>query len=69
MAVGCNSTGALIPGNSKQTGDLKVRHDPELSAKLERVRGAHGVPGMGLAVLLDHDVAIAVAGKRRVDRG
>jgi CubicO group peptidase (beta-lactamase class C family) len=69
MAVGCNSTGALIPGDSKRTDDLKVRHDPELSAKLEQVRSAHGVPGMGVAVLLNYDVAISVAGKRRVDRG
>lgn len=45
-----------------------VRADLQLQARLERARGAHGVPGMGAVVLRRDEIAIAVVGKRRVDR-
>ena len=45
-----------------------VNADLQLAARLERARSAHGVPGMGAAVLRGDRIAIAVAGKRRVDR-
>jgi len=44
-----------------------VRVDPKLATALELVRVAHGVPGMGGAVIRGEQVTIAVAGKRRVD--
>ena len=45
-----------------------VRSDPKLAARLERIRTAHGVPGMGAAIVRDGRISIAVAGRRRVDR-
>ncbi len=47
---------------------LAVRADPRLAERLERARGAHGVPGMGAVVLRGDRIAIAVTGRRRVDR-
>ncbi len=45
-----------------------VRTDPELAAVLERARAAHGVPGMGAAIVRGRQISIAVAGRQRVDR-
>jgi CubicO group peptidase (beta-lactamase class C family) len=45
-----------------------VHGDPELAARLERARSAHGIPGMGALVLRGNRIAIAVTGKRRADR-
>ena len=45
-----------------------VQADPELTARLERSRGAHGIPGMGALVLRGNRITIAVTGKRRSDR-
>ncbi len=47
---------------------LEVQPDPALASRLEAARKAHGVPGMGAAVLSGHRLRIAVAGRRRVDR-
>jgi CubicO group peptidase (beta-lactamase class C family) len=47
---------------------LGIGTDPQLAADLEHVRAAHGVPGMGVALVRDRQVRIGVAGKRRVDR-
>jgi CubicO group peptidase (beta-lactamase class C family) len=47
---------------------LVVHPDKQLAARLERARSAHGVPGMGALVLRGNRIAIAVTGKRRVDR-
>ncbi|MFI5302513.1 MAG: serine hydrolase domain-containing protein, partial [Polyangiales bacterium] len=47
---------------------LVVHADSQLAERLERVRGAHGVPGMGAAVVRGDQIAIAVTGRRRVDR-
>jgi CubicO group peptidase (beta-lactamase class C family) len=47
---------------------LAVNADSRLAELLERARSAHAVPGMGAAVLRGGRIAIAVAGKRRVDR-
>jgi CubicO group peptidase (beta-lactamase class C family) len=45
-----------------------VQADPELTARLERSRSAHGIPGMGAVVLRGNRIMIAVTGKRRADR-
>jgi len=73
VAAGCASRGAgrLVesrPAESAPAADIHVRLDPQLAARLEVWRGAHGVPGMGAAIVLDREVTVAVAGKRRVDR-
>ncbi len=47
---------------------LAVHADPQLTARLERACSAHDVPGMGAVVLRRDRIAIAVTGKRRVDR-
>ena len=58
VAAGCASLGPVSP----------ARSDPNLAALVERIRGAHGVPGMGAAVVRGRRISIAVAGRRRVDR-
>ncbi len=48
--------------------ELVVRQDAQLAARLEKARSAHGLPGMGAAVVRREGIAIAVAGRRRADR-
>jgi CubicO group peptidase (beta-lactamase class C family) len=45
-----------------------ARVDASLAARLESVRQAHDLPGMGVAVVEGDRISIAVAGRRRVDR-
>jgi CubicO group peptidase (beta-lactamase class C family) len=47
---------------------LEIRHDAALEARLEKVRAATGLPGMGAAVLQGSRVRLAVTGRRRADR-
>src|SRR5258708_27446879 len=54
--------------NSASAPPLAVQADPELTARLERARSAHGVPGMGALVLRGNRITIAVTGRRRADR-
>jgi CubicO group peptidase (beta-lactamase class C family) len=58
----------VLAATSPSTPQLVVRADSRLAARLERVRSAHGIPGMGAAVLRGNRVEIAVTGKRRADR-
>ncbi|MFI5120015.1 MAG: serine hydrolase domain-containing protein [Thermoanaerobaculia bacterium] len=59
---------AALVACSSTAPKLAVRADPQLAARLERARAAHGVPGMGAAVLRGGRLAIAVTGRRRIDR-
>jgi CubicO group peptidase (beta-lactamase class C family) len=54
--------------NSASAPPLAVQADAELTARLERARSAHGVPGMGALVLRGNRIRIAVTGRRRADR-
>ncbi|HXB57301.1 MAG TPA: serine hydrolase domain-containing protein, partial [Vicinamibacteria bacterium] len=60
VLVALLATSASAPPFSAQA-------DPELTARLERSRSAHGIPGMGALVLRGDRITIAVAGKRRAD--
>jgi CubicO group peptidase (beta-lactamase class C family) len=59
---------AALVACSSASPRLAFHADRELRARLETARAAHGVPGLGAAVLRGHVVAIAVTGRRRVDR-
>jgi len=54
--------------SSASAPSFTVQADPELTARLERSRSAHGIPGMGALVLRENRITIAVTGKRRSDR-
>ncbi len=69
LVLVADRTAAPTPvGRAPKILVLGIGSDPKLAADLERVRAAHGVPGMGVALVEDRQVRIAVAGKRRVDR-
>jgi CubicO group peptidase (beta-lactamase class C family) len=53
--------------SSTSAPPFTVQADPELTARLERSRRAHGIPGMGALVLRGYRITIAVTGKRRSD--
>jgi CubicO group peptidase (beta-lactamase class C family) len=52
--------------NSLEPPAIRVRHDPDLASRLEQLRNAQGVPGIGAAILRGDEVSVAVAGKRRL---
>ena len=59
---------AFAIGWASQAASAAVRTDAKLAAELEHVRAAHGVPGMGAAIVRGGQITVAVAGRRRVDR-
>src|SRR5215470_13496845 len=64
--VGCARSPQAPPAAS--TTELRVHTDADLAKRLEAWRAEAGVPGLGAAVLRGDDLAIAVAGTRRVDQ-
>ncbi len=58
VAIACGSPQAIS----------SVRSERELAAELERIRGAHDLPGLGAAIVRGDRVSIAVVGRRRIDR-
>ena len=62
------ASAALAIGWASHAASAAVRSDAKLASELERIRAAHGVPGMGAAIVRDAQITVAVAGQRRVDR-
>jgi len=68
FCMGCAAGSTQPPAKADSAGSFRVRIDSELAAWLEGSRSAHGVPGMGVAILRDREIRVGVAGRRRVDR-
>lgn len=65
--VACGQPPHLAGGPSVDPWNISVQHDPNLPTRLEELRAAAGVPGIGAAILRNGSVSVAVAGSRRVD--
>lgn len=68
VVAACASGCTRKPQDVSDITNLDVRPDSKLAARLEEVRSASGVPGMGAAILRGKNLNVAVAGKRRIDQ-
>ncbi|HEX4825156.1 MAG TPA: serine hydrolase domain-containing protein [Candidatus Polarisedimenticolaceae bacterium] len=64
--VACAPSGDAT--SAKHSAELHVHTDPDLARRLDSWRAEAGVPGLGAAILRGDDLAVAVAGARRIDQ-
>lgn len=68
LLTGCASARVEPAARVGGRSELRVKSDAGLARRLEALRSASGVPGIGAAILRGDELSVAVAGRRRIDQ-